>query len=150
MTAVLISIEYVFVKKANIEIPGLDMTAFSWQARMLSVVFLTAILLWNMYKSGSLCKKSGEVFQQGTWGYAAIAGAMMTLSILTFYYALTCASNPGYPSAIKELSLVITLVLAAWMLDKPLLDLDKRVWCGVGLILGGAFLVAKFANHGSK
>ena len=150
MTAVLVSIEYVFVKKANLEIPGLDMTAFSWQARMMSVIFLTAILLWNMYKSGRFNDTHGEVFQKGTWGYAAIAGAMMSLSILTFYYALMCASNPGYPSAIKELSLVITLILAAWILDKPLLNLDKRVWGGVGLILGGAFLVAKFANHGSK
>lgn len=149
MTAVLISIEYVAVKKANLEIPGLDMTVFSWQARFISAVSLTAILFWTLYQSGKL-KSGEEIFQSGSWGYAAVAGVLTSLSILTFYYALMCASNPGYPSAVKELSLVITLILAAWVLDKPLTRLDKRVWCGVGLILGGACLVAKYGNHCSK
>ena len=149
MTAVLISIEYVLVKQAKQGIPNLEITAFSWQARLFSVISLTLILLYNIYVNGSF-EKDEEIFQSGSWGYAAVVGVLMSLSILAFYYALMAASNPGYPSAIKELSLVITLILAAWVLDQPLLKLNKMVWAGVGLILGGAYLVAKFANHGSK
>lgn len=141
LTAFLISFEYITVKKAALRIPGLDMTTFSWQARLFSALTLTLILLWKIQRDTS----QEDIIKEGSWKYAALTGVFMTLSVLAFYYALAAASNPGYPSAIKELSLVITLVMSAYFLGQPLKELHQMVWVGVALILGGACLIAKFS-----
>jgi uncharacterized membrane protein len=141
-TAILISVEFTAVKKLNLLITDMDVNTFTWQCRLWSLAFLSMLMLyWNRKNE----KKVSKSLNYTSWKYAAIVGLLTSASIVTFYSALKLADNPGYPTAVKEISLVLTFFLGAWIMKTKLSSYDIKVWLGLGLILFGVFLMAKYS-----
>lgn len=141
-TAVLISIEFTAVKKLNLILTDMDVNTFTWQCRVCSFVFLSLLLFYWNQKNGEKISKS---LNKTSWKYAAIVGLLTSASIVTFYSALKLADNPGYPTAVKEISLVLTFFLGAWIMKTKLSSYDMKVWLGLALILFGVFLMARYS-----
>lgn len=141
ITALLISIEFVLVKYyTNSEKP--DITIFSCQARITSALFLILLSLIQYYRNRITINESTNSTK--TWIYAALVGIVSSGSLVFFYLALNEASNPGYPSAVRELSIVLVFIFSAFFLGADLKSVDKRVYLGVFFILFGAALSALY------
>lgn len=141
ITALLIAVEFILVKRYSMEEKP-DITIFSCQARIASVLILIAAAL-VMYYTGRLeVKKSSNSTK--SWIYAFLVGLVSSGSLVFFYLALDQSDNPGYPSAVRELSIVLIFVLSAIFLGKDLKSVDKRVYLGVFFILLGAILSALY------
>lgn len=159
-TAGLISIEYILVKLVCNKVPGMDMTTFVWQARVVSATLLTMAVLWKLNNSkkdedddrsfrssiDSPSKDPLESISMTTWLYAFGVGLVSSLSILAFYLALQMTANPGYPTAVKEVSLILTFLLGAVFLGHNLRDVHRNVWIGLGLLGIGVFMIAKYGG----
>lgn len=131
----------------------------------MGALVLSLVILYKLYGDkktkgpmersfgSELDKKEPEtlgIINLETWLYALAVGAISSAAIVLFYRALQLTDNPGYPTAVKEVSLVLTFLLGAIFLGQSLKEVHRNVYIGLALLLVGVGMIAKWGGSSKK